>query len=80
MLGELNASHLGFTPLRKGDKSPDDWREITPVAGAEVLDDEVELALRELVEPWLTASNGRAESICVVGGIEHNAGMLLDKP
>lgn len=55
---------------------PDNWREITPVPGAEVLDDDVELALRELVEPWLTASNGRAESICVVGGIEHALGAL----
>lgn len=55
---------------------PDDWREITPVPGAEVLDDDVELAVRELVEPWLTASNGRAESICVAGDIEHALGAL----
>ena len=45
---------------------PDDWSHVTTVAGAEVLDDEVDLAVRQLVEPWLTESNGRAESICVV--------------
>jgi len=55
---------------------PDDWREIIPVPGAETLDDDVDLAVRDLVEPWLTASNGRAESVCVAGGIEEALGVL----
>ena len=48
---------------------PDDWGDIVAAPGAEVLDDDVELAFRQLVEPWLIESNGRAESICVVGDL-----------
>ncbi|WP_040494030.1 DUF6183 family protein [Ilumatobacter nonamiensis] len=55
---------------------PDDWTDAAPVAGAEVLDDEVDLALRQLVEPWVTASNGRAESVCVTGDVDAALGAL----
>lgn len=55
---------------------PASWTDLTPTAGAEVLDDEVDLAVRQLVEPWLTASNGRAESICVVGDVGDALGAL----
>jgi len=55
---------------------PDDWEELAPVDGAETLDDDVDLALRQLVEPWVTTSNGRAESTCVVGGIDAALGAL----
>jgi len=55
---------------------PDDWSDVTTAAGAEVLDDEVDLAVRQLVEPWLTESNGRAESICVVGDMGDALGGL----
>ena len=34
-----------------------------------VTDAAVDLAFRQLVEPWLTASNGRAETVCVDGGV-----------
>ncbi len=48
----------------------DDWVPIEPVDGAEVLDDpDVDHAVRHLVEAWTTASNGRAESICVDGDV-----------
>jgi len=46
---------------------PDDWRDITPTSGSEELDDDVDLSLRQLVEPWTTSSNGRAEVVCVSG-------------
>lgn len=55
---------------------PDDWRELDAAPGAEVLDDEVELAVRQLLEPWLTESNGRAETICVVGDVGDALGAL----
>jgi len=55
---------------------PTDWRDVATAAGAEVLDDEVDLAVRQLVEPWLTESNGRAESICVVGNLGDALGAL----
>ncbi|NND75834.1 MAG: hypothetical protein HKN44_12590 [Ilumatobacter sp.] len=54
----------------------DDWSEVDPVDGAEVLDDDVELAVQQLVEPWLTSSNGRAEVVCVAGGIEEVLGAV----
>ena len=46
-----------------------EWRPLDPVGGAEVLDDDVDLAVRQLVEPWVTASNGRVETVCVVGDV-----------
>jgi hypothetical protein len=46
-------------------------RAVSPVevrAGAERLDDEVvELAVRQLVDAWITGSNGRVEVVCVEG-------------
>lgn len=55
---------------------PDDWSDLTPSSGSEELDDEVELALRELVEPWTTSSNGRAEAVCVSGDVGAALGAL----
>lgn len=46
------------------------------VPGAERLDDDVDLALRQLVEPWTAASQGRAETVCVVGGAAEALGAL----
>ncbi|MEM1335462.1 MAG: hypothetical protein AAGG08_18595 [Actinomycetota bacterium] len=51
---------------------PDDWDDVpmpvAPAASAEVLDDDdVDLAVRQLVEPWIAASNGRIETVCVAG-------------
>ncbi len=41
---------------------------MTAAAGAEVVDDpDVELAVRQLIEPWITSSNGRAEIVAVEG-------------
>jgi len=54
---------------------PADWHDVTPAQG-ERLDDEVELAVQQLVEPWSTSSNGRAEAVCVEGGIAEALGAL----
>jgi hypothetical protein len=54
---------------------PDDWSETTPTRG-EMLDDEVDLAVRQLVEPWLTGSNGHADVVCVDGGVAEALGAL----
>lgn len=55
---------------------PDDWFDLSPTSGSEELDDDVELALRELVEPWVTSSNGRAETVCVSGDVAAALGAL----
>jgi hypothetical protein len=55
---------------------PDDWTTIDARQGAEELDDDVDLALRQLVEPWTTASNGRVESVCVAGEFADAIGAL----
>jgi hypothetical protein len=54
---------------------PDSWIDVTPVRG-EMLDDEVDLAIRQLVEPWLTGSNGHAEVVCVEGDVAEALGAL----
>ncbi|WP_420451115.1 hypothetical protein [Ilumatobacter sp.] len=55
---------------------PDDWVELAATPDAELLDDDVDAALRHLVEPWTTSSNGRVESSCVVGGAAEAIGAL----
>ncbi len=55
---------------------PNDWSELTTSSGAEQLDDDVELSLRQLVEAWTTSSNGRAEAVCVEGDIGDALGSL----
>lgn len=46
------------------------WDEIDTTSSIEVLDDPaVELAVRELVEPWTASSTGRAECVCVAGDV-----------
>ena len=67
--------HVGGAEFPAPDLA-DDWEDLTPIDGAETLDDEVDLALRQLVEPWVTTSNGRVESVCVVGGIDSALGGL----
>jgi len=54
---------------------PDSWLEVAPVRG-EMLDDDVDLAVRQLVEPWLTGSNGQAEVVCVEGEVADALGAL----
>ncbi|MGB0112994.1 MAG: DUF6183 family protein [Ilumatobacteraceae bacterium] len=54
---------------------PDDWTSIEPDSG-EVLDDDVELAVRQLVEPWLTGSNGQLDVVCVEGDAASAIGAL----
>ncbi len=51
------------------------WVDVFPVV-AERLDDDVELAVRQLVEPWLTSSNGRLDVSCVDGGAPAAIGAL----
>lgn len=48
---------------------PSDWTEVTAHGEAEPLDDDVDLAIRQLVEPWTTASNGQVETVCVDGDV-----------
>lgn len=55
---------------------PDEWVEISPMTGAEQLDDDVDLALRQLVDPWTTTSNGRCESVCIDGDVAAALGAL----
>jgi hypothetical protein len=53
----------------------DDWVDVEPEP-SEILDDDVDLAVRQLVEPWLTGSNGQADVVCVDGGIAEALGAL----
>lgn len=53
----------------------DHWVEVSP-AESELLDDDVDLAVRQLVEPWLTGSNGHADVACVEGGVAEALGAL----
>jgi hypothetical protein len=53
----------------------DDWVGVDPVP-AEILDDDVELAIRQLVEPWITSSNGHADVVCVEGDVADALGAL----
>jgi len=54
---------------------PDEWIDVHP-APAEVLDDDVEFAVRQLIEPWVTSSNGRSEAVCVEGDVSAALGAL----
>ena len=48
---------------------PGEFITVTDAHAAHVVDDpEVTLALRQLIEPWITSSNGRAEIVAVEGG------------
>ena len=53
----------------------DDWDDLD-TADAEVLDDDAELAVRQLVEPWTTSSNGHVEAVCVDGDVGGALGAL----
>jgi hypothetical protein len=61
-------------PDLPGD-DPADWSDIE-VRPSEVLDDDVDLAVRQLVEPWVTSSNGHVEIVCVEGGVGEALGAL----
>jgi hypothetical protein len=54
---------------------PDDWDDIEP-APAEMLDDDVQYAVRQLVEPWTTSSNGQVDVVCVDGDVAGALGAL----
>ncbi len=54
---------------------PDVWQDIVPT-GAERLDDDVVLAVRQLVEPWLSNSNGQLDVACVEGDAAAAIGAL----
>jgi hypothetical protein len=54
---------------------PDEWTEIEP-DDAERLDDDVELAVRQLVEPWLASSNGHLDVSCAEGDVADAIGAL----
>ena len=57
-------------------KLPTDWEEIDPGDDAERLDDDVELAVQQLVEPWASGSNGTIEVACVEGDVGDAIGAL----
>ncbi len=54
---------------------PDDWVDVTP-NHAEMLDDDVEVAVRQLVDPWLTGSNGQLDVVCVDGDVTGALGAI----
>ena len=54
---------------------PETWSDVSPVP-SELLDDDVDLAVRQLVEPWITGSNGHADVVCVEGGVAEALGAL----
>jgi len=54
---------------------PADWTEITPV-DAPRLDDDVDLVVRQLVEPWLASSNGQLDVACVEGDVAAAIGAI----
>ena len=55
---------------------PDDWEEIETANEAERLDDDVELAVQQLVEPWVSGSNGTVEVVCIEGDVADAIGAL----
>jgi hypothetical protein len=55
---------------------PDRWSDVAPRAGAEQLDDDVDLAVHQLVEPWSVGSNGRVDTVCVDGVVTDALGVL----
>jgi hypothetical protein len=55
---------------------PNDWEEIDTANDAERLDDDVELAVQQLVEPWISGSNGTVEVMCVEGDVGDAIGAL----
>src|SRR5207342_1003199 len=50
------------------DTDTGEWIEIE-TDDAERLDDDVELAVRQLIEPWLVSSNGHVDVSCVEGDV-----------
>jgi hypothetical protein len=54
---------------------PENWLDVA-AERAEMLDDDVDLAVRQLVEPWLTGSNGHADVVCVDGDVADALGTL----
>jgi resuscitation-promoting factor RpfA len=56
---------------------PDRWSTIAPDPGARRLrDDDVDMAIRQLVEPWTVGSNGQVENVCVEADVEGALGAL----
>ncbi len=52
------------------------WAAVETPGDVEALDDDVELAVRQLVEPWTVSSNGQADVICVEGDAAAAIGAL----
>lgn len=55
---------------------PQNWDEIDASGDAERLDDDVELAVQQLVDPWVSGSNGTVEVACVEGDVTDAIGVL----
>ena len=54
---------------------PNEWTLVEP-EDVERLDDDVELAVRQLIEPWLVSSNGQLDVSCVEGDVADAIGAL----
>jgi len=54
---------------------PERWYDVEPVPD-EILDDDVEYAVQQLVEPWTTSSNGQVDVVCVDGDVAGALGAL----
>jgi hypothetical protein len=57
------------------DRNDGAWVEIE-TQDAERLDDDVEFAVRQLIEPWLISSNGHLDVSCVEGDVADAIGAL----
>jgi len=55
---------------------PSSWSDVEIGPTAEPLDDDVDLAFRQLVEPWLASSNGQVDVACVAGDAGDAIGAL----
>lgn len=52
------------------------WTPLATPHDGEVLDDDVDLAVQHLVEPWTMSSNGQIDVVCVAGGAASAIGAL----
>jgi hypothetical protein len=61
-------------PVLHGGDAPA-WSDIRPATGT-TFDDDVAFAVEQLVEPWVTGSNGRVDVVAVDGGVDAALGAL----
>ncbi len=69
----------GFEADPPPSPTPDRFTPLGSSGGTVITDSAVELAVRQLLEPWTASSNGRAE-VCAVEGNAHDAVASLGVP